>query len=274
MHCSGGGPVGARMWRGVCGVGVARRAPLLDGDGRVAQHEARALDRRGCDDADERLARAARQHDDAWAVKRSENGDWGGLWREGHGLSEGSDPPGLSSRVRRTAPGLQMRSVEPAAASYGATKTATLPMLFRCPSARGGPRTSLRASSPGTDGGGGGKGQGGGGGGEGAGGKGGTEGGGGEGGGGAGSGGSNGGGGKAGGGGGGELSWYGRGCASGRRSISRRDDSTSPRKSYSSSSGYLRHARTWPMRREAPRIWPLPPCSGRDNGAVCACQSA
>ena len=39
--------------------------PLLHRHGRVAQHEARALDRARGDDAHERLARAARQHDDA-----------------------------------------------------------------------------------------------------------------------------------------------------------------------------------------------------------------
>ena len=50
-------------------------------------------------------------------VKRSENGDLGGLWLEGHGFSVGSEVPGLSSRVRRAAPSLQMQSDVPVMAS-------------------------------------------------------------------------------------------------------------------------------------------------------------
>ena len=64
-----------------------------------------------------------------WMVKRSEDGDLGGLWLKGHGLSVGSDLLGLSPRVRRAAPSLQMQSDEPVAASSGLAKTATLTML-------------------------------------------------------------------------------------------------------------------------------------------------
>tara|TARA_B110001452_G_scaffold9420_1_gene8079 strand:+ start:186 stop:512 length:327 start_codon:yes stop_codon:yes gene_type:complete len=52
----------------------------------------------------------------------------GGFWLEGHGLSVGSEALGLSSRVRRAAPSLQMQTDGPAEASYGAPKTATLAM--------------------------------------------------------------------------------------------------------------------------------------------------
>ena len=62
-------------------------------------------------------------------VKRSESGDLGGLWLEGHGRPEGSETLGASSRVRRAAPSLQIQSDEPVVASYGAPKTATLTVL-------------------------------------------------------------------------------------------------------------------------------------------------
>ena len=57
-------------------------------------------------------------------VNRSEIVGLGGLWLEGHGLSVGSETLGPSSRVRRTAPSLQMQPDEPVVARYGATKTA------------------------------------------------------------------------------------------------------------------------------------------------------
>ena len=57
-------------------------------------------------------------------VKRSEIVDLGGLWLEGHGLSEGSETLSLSSRVRRAAPSLQMQTDEPLLASCGLAKTA------------------------------------------------------------------------------------------------------------------------------------------------------
>ena len=62
-------------------------------------------------------------------VKRSEIVNLGGVWLKGHGLSEGSETLGLSSRVRRAAPSLQMQPEKPMAASHGAAKTATLTML-------------------------------------------------------------------------------------------------------------------------------------------------
>ena len=62
-------------------------------------------------------------------VKRSGNGDLGGLWLERRGLPDGSEV----SRVRRAAPSLQMQSVEPVEASYVLAKTATLTMLMVLP---------------------------------------------------------------------------------------------------------------------------------------------
>ena len=64
-------------------------------------------------------------------VKRSEIVHLGGLWLEGHGLSEGSEVLGLSSRVRRAAPRLQTQPEEPVVASYCLAKTATLTVLRR-----------------------------------------------------------------------------------------------------------------------------------------------
>ena len=69
------------------------------------------------------LSKAAASRCSAWTVKRSENGDLGGFWLEGHGLSEGSETLGLSSRVRRAASSLQMQPEKPVAASHGAAKT-------------------------------------------------------------------------------------------------------------------------------------------------------
>ena len=66
-------------------------------------------------------------------VKRSGNGDLGGLWLERRGLTEGSEVLGLFSRVRRAAPSLQIQSVEPVEASYVLAKTATLTMLMVLP---------------------------------------------------------------------------------------------------------------------------------------------
>jgi len=62
-------------------------------------------------------------------VKRSENGDVGGLWLQSYGLLVGSEVMGRFYRVRKAASSLQLQSDEPVVASYGATKTATLTML-------------------------------------------------------------------------------------------------------------------------------------------------
>jgi len=59
-------------------------------------------------------------------VKRSENGNVGGLWLEGHGLPKGSEVLDLSSRVRKAATSLHKPSDEPLEASCGLAKTATL----------------------------------------------------------------------------------------------------------------------------------------------------
>jgi len=65
----------------------------------------------------------------ACMVECSELVNLGGLRREGHGLLEGSEKLGLSSRVRRAAPSLQMQTEEPVTASCGLAKTATFTML-------------------------------------------------------------------------------------------------------------------------------------------------
>ena len=67
----------------------------------------------------------------AWMAKRREIVNLGGVWLGGHGLSVGSEVLGLSSRVRRAAPSLQMRSYEPVEARYGLAKTAALTILRR-----------------------------------------------------------------------------------------------------------------------------------------------
>ena len=56
-------------------------------------------------------------------VRRGEIVNLGRCWLKGHGLSVGSEVLGLSSRVRRTAPSLQMQSQEPQVASCGLAKT-------------------------------------------------------------------------------------------------------------------------------------------------------
>ena len=62
-------------------------------------------------------------------VKRSEIVNLGGVWLKRHGLSEGSETLGLSSRVRRAAPSLQMQTDELVEASCGLVNTATLTIL-------------------------------------------------------------------------------------------------------------------------------------------------
>ena len=57
-------------------------------------------------------------------AKRGEIGDLGPAWLRRHGLPVGSETLGLSSRVRKVASSLQMRSEEPVVASYGAAKRA------------------------------------------------------------------------------------------------------------------------------------------------------
>ena len=62
-------------------------------------------------------------------VKRSETGEFGGAWLQGHGLSVGSEVMGLSLRVLRAASSRQMQPDEPVVVSYGPIKTATLSVL-------------------------------------------------------------------------------------------------------------------------------------------------
>ena len=76
---------------------------------------------------DEALVREPR----AWMVKRSVNGNVGGLKLESRDLSVGCEALGLSSRVRRFAARLQIQSEEPVVASCGPTKAATLAVLPR-----------------------------------------------------------------------------------------------------------------------------------------------
>ena len=67
----------------------------------------------------------------ACMVKGSETGYFGAAWLQDHGLPVGSETLGVSPRVRRAAPSLQMQPEEPAAAGRGPTKTATLTVLPR-----------------------------------------------------------------------------------------------------------------------------------------------
>ena len=48
-------------------------------------------------------------HSATCVVKRSENDDLGGVWLKSHRFLRWSEAPGLSSRVRRAAPSLQMQ---------------------------------------------------------------------------------------------------------------------------------------------------------------------
>ena len=103
-----------------------------EGEDDERRPRAGQVDRRGrggAGDGRRELEGGGEEQQRAWMVKRSENGVLGGLWLEGHGLSVGSEVPGLSSRVRRAAPSLHMQTDEPVEASYGLAKTATLTML-------------------------------------------------------------------------------------------------------------------------------------------------
>ena len=64
-------------------------------------------------------------------VKRSENYDFRGAWLQDLGLSVGSEMLGVSPRVCRAAPSLQVQSREPAVASCGPVKAAALTMVQR-----------------------------------------------------------------------------------------------------------------------------------------------
>ena len=66
----------------------------------------------------------------AWS-NAAESSTWAAFGLEGHGLSEGSEALGISSRVRRAAPSLRMLAEETVEASHGLAKTATLAMLWR-----------------------------------------------------------------------------------------------------------------------------------------------
>ena len=59
-------------------------------------------------------------------IKGSEIGILGAAWLQDHGLPVGSETAGLSSRVPRAAPRLQMQPEEPVVASCGPAKTAAL----------------------------------------------------------------------------------------------------------------------------------------------------
>ena len=71
------------------------------------------------------MARAKSGWLSACMVRRSEMGDSGAAWLRRHGLSVGFETLGLSSRVRRAVPRLQMQPAEPVVAGRGPTKTAT-----------------------------------------------------------------------------------------------------------------------------------------------------
>ena len=67
----------------------------------------------------------------SWMVKRSGIGEFGGMRLQGHDPSVGSEVLGLSSRVPRAVPSPQMQTEEPAEASYGLARAATLTVLAR-----------------------------------------------------------------------------------------------------------------------------------------------
>ena len=62
-------------------------------------------------------------------VRRGEIVDLGGAWMRIRGFLRYSKAPGLSFRVRRAAPRIQMQTDEPVDASSGLAKTATLTIL-------------------------------------------------------------------------------------------------------------------------------------------------
>ena len=68
-----------------------------------------------CERGDDAVDEGA--HVDTCMVRRSENGDLGTAWLQGHRLAEGSETLGLSSRVSKAASSLQMQPEEPVAAS-------------------------------------------------------------------------------------------------------------------------------------------------------------
>ena len=76
--------------------GATKTATFLDD--HAALRTACAVKRPGSRSAHTTSGRGLR------VVTRSENGDLGGLWLQVHGLSVGSETPGLFSRVRRAAP--------------------------------------------------------------------------------------------------------------------------------------------------------------------------
>ena len=75
----------------------------------------------------------------ACVVKRSKDGNVGGLWLKCHGSLVGFEVMGRFSRVPRTAPNLQRQPDDLPVASYGLTKTATLTLsgCERLPRRRG-----------------------------------------------------------------------------------------------------------------------------------------
>ena len=70
------------------------------------------------DAKDDRRRKVVGEHR-AWMVERSETGEFGTPWFQGHGLSVVSETLGPSSRLSRPAPSLQMQSDEPVVASSG-----------------------------------------------------------------------------------------------------------------------------------------------------------
>ena len=115
---------GGKVVEGVGGEGLSE-----GGWGGASSPGAARTARRACRPASP--AAAARPRARAWMVKRSEIVNSGGLWLEGHGLLVGPEVLGLSPRVRRAAPSLQMQSVEPVVASCGVAMPAPLTILSR-----------------------------------------------------------------------------------------------------------------------------------------------
>ena len=75
-----------------------------------------------------RMQSRVHAHPPAWS-HAANRFNLGGLWLKAHGLSVGSEVLGLSSRVRRAAPSLQMQPEERVVASCGTAQAAALSML-------------------------------------------------------------------------------------------------------------------------------------------------
>ena len=104
--------------------GVHAAAVRLEVRGRAIDERRERGDERGRQREGAHLARSRRLEGAACMARRGETGILGAALRQDHGLSVASETLGLFSRVRRTAPSLEMRSDEQMVARSAPTKTA------------------------------------------------------------------------------------------------------------------------------------------------------